>query len=60
MSKQINAIFYNPYYRGIGTIATKNPLIRQFALMDIQALSLKELRTARKLGYPITRKKVIN
>ena len=43
-----------PYYKGIGIIATKNPVIRQFALLEIQALTVKELRDAKKLGYEIT------
>ena len=48
-----------PYYRGIGTIATKNPIVRQFAMLTIQALSIEEVKTAHKLGYPVTFKETV-
>ena len=51
--KTISYKFTIPYYKGIGTIATKNPIIRQFAMLEIQALTVKEIRDAVKLGYSV-------
>ena len=48
-----------PFYKGIGSISTKNPIVRQFAMLTIQALSIEEVKTAHKLGYPVTFKETV-
>jgi len=50
----MNYSFKIPYYKGIGSIALKeNPIIRQFVTLEIQALTIEELRDAKKLKYPV-------
>ena len=50
--------FMIPYYRGVGVIATKNPIVKEFKWLEIQALSVSELREAVQLGYLVTHRSV--